>query len=108
MTEGTPVRKSGILIGRVSDVKLTDHDQKVLVTANIDGDKFIYQNEDCYITRDLLGDTAMAFILNPRQAGAGKPIAPNTTLEGRVSDDPTGLKRALAEPIDTVRTPARR
>ena len=33
VSEGTPVRKSGVLIGRVSDVQLTDHDQKVLVTV---------------------------------------------------------------------------
>ena len=102
VTEGTPVRISGVLIGRVTRVQLTDHDQKVLVTASIDGDKSIYQHEDCYITRDLLGDTAMAFIRNPKEAGIGKLVAPDSILEGKVSDDPTGLKRTLAEPIDTV------
>ncbi len=102
VSNNTPVRKSGVLIGRVESVKLIDHDAKVLVTAKIDGDKVIYQNEDCYITRDLLGDTALSFVPDPNKPGAGKPIAPGTVLIGRVSDDPTGLKRALSEPIDTV------
>ena len=69
MTKDTPVRKSGILIGRVSDVRLTDHDSKVLVTLEIQADKTIYQNEDCYITRDLLGDTRHRLRPQPEEAG---------------------------------------
>ena len=102
VTEGTPVRKSGILVGRVSDVQFADHDEGVLVTVKMDGNRVIYQNEDCYVTRELVGDTMLVFISNPRKPGAGKPVKPNATLKGSVSDDPTGLKRALAEPIDTV------
>ena len=51
------MRKSGILIGRVTDVQLTDSDSKVLVTLDIQADKKIYQNEDaasraiCWATR---------------------------------------------------------
>ena len=103
VTKDTPVRKSGILIGRVSSVKLTDKDAKVLVTAEIQADKFIYQNEDCYVTRNLLsGDTALSFMFNPQKAGAGEPIDPDTVQQGHISDDPTGLKRELQKPINTV------
>jgi phospholipid/cholesterol/gamma-HCH transport system substrate-binding protein len=102
VTKGTPVRKSGILIGKVSDIQLTDRDSKVLVTLTIDSDKKIYRNEDCYITRDLLGDTAISFIPNPKRPGANEPIDVSKVLVGQISDDPTGLKRALSEPIDTV------
>lgn len=102
VTNNTPVRKSGILIGRVDRVELTDHDSKVLVTAKIDSDKSIYENEDCVITRDLLGDTALAFVPNPNKTYAGKQITEGTLLQGQVTDDPTGLKRALSDPIDTV------
>jgi phospholipid/cholesterol/gamma-HCH transport system substrate-binding protein len=102
VTDGTPVRKSGILIGRVKGVLLTDHDSKVVVVAEIEKGRTIYRNEECYITRDLLGDTSLAFIANPRKPGAGQPVAPDATLEGQISDDPTGLKRTLKDPIDTV------
>ena len=37
----------------------------------MDGNKVIYQNEDCYITRELVGDTMLVFISNPRKPGAG-------------------------------------
>jgi len=99
----TPVRKSGILIGRVSDVRLTDQDTKVLVTARIHEGRHIYQNEECYVTRNLLsGDTALTFSVIPGAPGAGEPIAPGTLIKGNIPDDPTGLKRELQRPIDTV------
>lgn len=102
ITKGAPVRKSGILIGRVEDIHLTDDDRKVLVTLAIQSDKTIYENEDCFIINDLLGNTAMVFARSGVPGKSRQPISPGTILDGRVSDDPTGLKRALAEPIDTV------
>jgi len=102
VSSGTPVRKSGILIGRVESVRLTEEDSKVMVTAKIDGDKSIYQNEEPYITRDLLGDTALAFLPNRHLPGAREPIDRESILEGRVSNDPTGLMQALSRPISKV------
>ena len=102
VTKDTPVRKSGILIGRVSDVRLTDNDTGVLVTMQIQTGRKIYKNEDCYVSRNLLvGDTALVFRL-PRGQKPGPEIASGTTLDGKVSDDPTGLRRELQGPIDTV------
>ncbi|MBU4400600.1 MAG: MCE family protein [Planctomycetes bacterium] len=102
VTKGTPVRKSGILIGRVENVRLIDQDSKVMVTAKIDGDKKIYQNENCCITRDLLGDSSLVFVPSPGKPGSGEPIKPGAILVGEVTDDPTGLKKALEGPINTV------
>jgi phospholipid/cholesterol/gamma-HCH transport system substrate-binding protein len=102
ISKGSPVRKSGVLIGRVTDVQLTDADSKVLVTAEIQSDKILYQNEEPYITRDLLGDTALVFIADPKRPGAGQRIPPGAILDGLISDDPTGLKKALESPINTV------
>jgi phospholipid/cholesterol/gamma-HCH transport system substrate-binding protein len=102
VTKDTPVRKSGILIGRVKDVRLTDKDSKVLVTAEIQSDKTIYKNEDCCITGDFVGNTWLTFVADPNKSGAGVPILAGTILDGRTSSDPTGLKKALADPIDTV------
>jgi phospholipid/cholesterol/gamma-HCH transport system substrate-binding protein len=104
VTRDTPVRKSGILIGRVSDVELINNDANVMVTAKIQAGKYIYQNERCVVTRNLLsGDTALTFAADPKLAGAGKPIDPNTILQGEITDDPTGLKKQLDEPISKVR-----
>jgi len=102
VSKGAPVRKSGILIGRVADVQLTEADSKVLVTLDIQNDKTVYQNEECYITRDLLGDTAVVFAPVATSRAPRKPIEPNSVLEGQISDDPTGLKKALEGPINTV------
>jgi phospholipid/cholesterol/gamma-HCH transport system substrate-binding protein len=103
VTNYTPVRKSGILIGRVSDVQLTDNDSNVLITADIQSDKKIYENETCYITRDLLGDTAMVFTPSEKKGRARKQVTPGMVIDGEISDDPTGLKRVLETPINTVR-----
>jgi len=98
----TPVRKSGILIGRVAEVQLTENDQHALATLDIQKDKHIYQDEICSISRDLLGDTA---VVVRHQLGTRKPhepIALGTVLIGEISDDPTGLKSAMAEPFKKV------
>ncbi len=103
VTKGTPVRKSGILIGRVADVQLNDKDATVRVVAKIDAGRSIYQNEVCFVSRNLLsGDTALVFVTVRGKPGAGKRIALDKPLEGHLSDDPTGLKTELQQPIDTV------
>lgn len=104
ITDGTPVRKSGVLIGRVSEVALADHQEQVLVTLKIDKNKHVFKNEDCFITRDsLVGDAALAFRPNPKKASLrNQRIEDGATLVGEVLDDPTGLKQALQGPINTV------
>lgn len=102
VTKSTPVQKSGVLIGRVTGVSLIDKDSKVMVTAEIQSDKTIYRNEECRITRDLLGDTTLSFVPSLTEAASGEPIDPSKILDGMVSDDPTGLKRALEGPLNTV------
>jgi phospholipid/cholesterol/gamma-HCH transport system substrate-binding protein len=102
VTKGTPVRKSGMLVGRVTDMQLTDEDRKVLVTMEIQTGKTIYQNEVCSITRDLLGDTAVVIAPAKEPGLRHIPIETDKPLIGDFSEDPTGLKRALQGPIDTV------
>jgi phospholipid/cholesterol/gamma-HCH transport system substrate-binding protein len=102
ITKDTPVRKSGILIGRVGNIELTDKDERVLVTLNIQRDKNIYQDETPFITRDLLGDTAVVIAPSKEKAGPHEPIDPDKVIEGKYSEDPTGLRGALQGPIDTV------
>jgi phospholipid/cholesterol/gamma-HCH transport system substrate-binding protein len=102
ITKDTPVRKSGILIGRVGDIALTDEDERVLVTLNIQTGKTVYQNEIPFITRDLLGDTAVVFMPSKDRLARHVPIEAGAVIKGEYSEDPTGLKRTLQGPIDTV------
>ena len=60
---GTPVRKSGLLIGRVSDMKLVE--DGVLVTLRIDQGVTLTRNETCTLRSSLLGDAELAFV--PRE-----------------------------------------
>jgi phospholipid/cholesterol/gamma-HCH transport system substrate-binding protein len=55
----TPVRRRGILIGRVDSV--TDTDNGALITLNIDGEKQIKSNEIARIQTSLIGDAVIDF-----------------------------------------------
>jgi phospholipid/cholesterol/gamma-HCH transport system substrate-binding protein len=63
ITVETPVRKSGVLIGRVSEVKLLD-EGGVQVTAKILSQHKLRQNETCRIgiSGSLLGDAILEFV----------------------------------------------
>ena len=102
VSTGTPVRKSGVRIGSVESVRLAEDDASVLVTVRIQSDKKIYRDEECCLTRDLLGDTALSFIPSEHKPAVRELVTPNTVLDGQISEDPTGLKRALSGPIGTV------
>ncbi len=59
----TPVKKSGVLIGRVSNVELLD-EGGVLVTARIDGDKAVRaqrSRSDLDVAAGRLGDHVCRF-----------------------------------------------
>ena len=57
---GTPIRKNGILIGRVKQV--ASQDDHVLLTLGINASERIYQNEICRIgTESFLGDAVVEF-----------------------------------------------
>src|SRR3990172_6907598 len=54
LTDGTPVRKSGILIGRVTSVQFAKQGG-VIVEAKIDGSVKLYRNEVPQVSGSLLG-----------------------------------------------------
>jgi phospholipid/cholesterol/gamma-HCH transport system substrate-binding protein len=62
ITVDTPVRKSGVLIGRVSEVQLLP-EGGVLVSARIDAEYPLRYNETCRIASgSLLGDAVLEFV----------------------------------------------
>ena len=86
VSNGTPVRKNGILVGRVADVEL-DEKGGVSVVADIDSYVPIYKDEQPRIASTLLGDAEIQLVpgrvVPPRQR-----IAPEEVLVGAISRDP--------------------
>ncbi len=126
VAKDTPVRKSGIRIGRVTDIQFASeilkdpNERGVIVTAEIDEPHRIYHNEVCRVKTSLLGDAELRFEL------ARKPTADTTAIEpaelsiekpltGEIVYDPTtvitdlhgGLQQAIgsvAQTSDEMRT----
>jgi phospholipid/cholesterol/gamma-HCH transport system substrate-binding protein len=96
VTRDTPVRKSGVLIGRVTEVELLDQGG-VRITAWIDAGVRLFQNEVCRISSQLLGDAVLEFYyVGSRQTaqqgpGLGKPVEPGATLRGMPSPNPMAV-----------------
>lgn len=59
----TPVRKNGILIGRISNVETLD--EGVRLTARIKSGEKIFSNEVCKIKGSFLGDAVIDFVPGP-------------------------------------------
>ena len=86
--EGTPVRKSGIRIGKVRHVQLTE--EGVLVAMDIDDQYGIATHERCQISSsNILGDAVMEFVPTRQPRKSDKLFSPGETLpEGIVQVNP--------------------
>ena len=90
VTVGTPVRKQGILIGRIAKVEIDDDVGGVNLTAKVDRDKKIYRDELCYIkTSSLLGDPVLEFV-QPKQFIKPRALVQDNDFlaDGIVGSDP--------------------
>jgi phospholipid/cholesterol/gamma-HCH transport system substrate-binding protein len=85
---GTPVRKSGITIGRVSRVELLNP-TGVRVTMDIDSKYTVTDSEFCRVgTASLLGDALLEFVPGPDSRTA-KPLEHGAEIQnGIVAGDP--------------------
>ncbi|MEL7499312.1 MAG: MlaD family protein [Planctomycetota bacterium] len=80
VTVGTPVRKNGILIGRVKGVSTDDDEGLVVLRLGIDSKAKVYENEICEIgTESLLGDAKIEF-LPLSKAERGAEVTPDYTM----------------------------
>lgn len=102
VTKNTPVRKSGILIGRVSRVSLDDEDGKALVTLNIDGDRKLKHNEVFRVVTSLLGDSVVDVVPSIDPHASDKPIVDGELLAGKVAADPVQVVGDLQESLSTA------
>jgi len=107
VAERTPLRKSGIVIGRVTDVKLTP-DGEVLVTARIERQYLLRRNEVCRLNRAILGDSMLEFSRSSDPDAPSDPVREGDVMQGIVPPDPvvvfTNLQERLVMAIDSVTT----
>jgi len=103
VTKDTPIRKSGVLIGRVSEVELLDQGG-VLVTGKIDKRRRLFQNEVCRINSSLLGDAALQFFLAADVLGP--PVEDGATVKGVAAPDPiqvlTDMQGNMSDALNSV------
>lgn len=101
----TPIRKSGILIGRVTAIDLRD-DGTVLVTARIDADRKILRSEECRISAgNFLGDSVIEFIRPEGNVTDLALLEDGEFLVGTVSVNPLRvLERAERNMNDAMRS----
>ena len=110
VTTGTPIRKNGILIGRVKAV--TNEDDYVLLELGINENEKIFSNEVVSIgTESFLGDAGLEFLPEPRQTRG--TLVGNDAVMGKVSikrnpmeiiDIALDLEQDIADTLAAVRT----
>ena len=84
----TPVRRRGVLIGRVGDVQ--DTDQGAVITLNIDEGKAVKTNEAARIQTSLIGDAVIEFAAVAPAVGA-QPVQPQSVVPGTYNPTPLDL-----------------
>lgn len=82
---GTPVRKSGITIGRVKDVQFLESDRGVQLTLQIDGNRSVFSDETARIsTASLLGDAVVEFFRPANKPPEGEKLPALDLIENAV------------------------
>jgi phospholipid/cholesterol/gamma-HCH transport system substrate-binding protein len=108
VTQGSPVRMSGVQIGRVTSLELLQP-TGVRVVAEIDRNRTILDCDACWITSaSVLGDSVLEFVPPDRIPPAAKPIEAGTEIiNGRVAANPlealTNIEPALQTAMYSVR-----
>jgi phospholipid/cholesterol/gamma-HCH transport system substrate-binding protein len=89
ITEGSPVRMSGVQIGRVTRLELLKP-SGVRVTAEIDQGRAILDSDTCWVTSaSVLGDAVIEFVPPDQVPPTARPLEPGTEIvNGRVATNP--------------------
>ncbi|HEX4132126.1 MAG TPA: MlaD family protein [Pirellulales bacterium] len=118
VSEGTPVRKSGILIGRVKAVDFAEdigikprEGLRVVVTAEIQANRQVRHNELPEIHKSLLGgDAVIEFVLQESTKLPNTPVEPAERVPGFVLSDPMqtigNLETSLTLALNSVSSTA--
>ncbi|MDO4558839.1 MAG: MlaD family protein, partial [Planctomycetia bacterium] len=91
---GTPISRSGIRIGRVTDVSLQE-DGMVLVTSTLDPGKQVFQGDSAMVVKPLMGDSEICIssrIVSGKTPGPGTPA---DLLVGEPYQDPMAFLSSI-------------
>ena len=103
VTVDTPIRRSGILVGRVSEVEIKD-DGSVVVTAAINSDAKIKRKLVPRISGSFLGDAVIQFVESDRRDE--NLVQDGETIAGSVAANPlqmlTNLEGNITQAINSV------
>ena len=104
VTVDTPVRKSGILIGRVSDVELRPVGG-VDVTLRIDGKQRLRQDELCRISTGnvLLGDAALEFVPSGDPTDTTETLSKGALIQGEVATGPLDVMNVFVDVAQMIK-----
>lgn len=97
----TPVRKNGILIGRVASVK--DMGNRVVVMARIDDQHKLYPNYACQVRTSVLGDSTIDFSSHSIPPGA-QPLKDGDSIKGTVLGNPLDMIANLQGDMSVMTT----
>jgi phospholipid/cholesterol/gamma-HCH transport system substrate-binding protein len=82
VSKGTPVRRSGVKIGAVTNVRLDDETGKVFVTIAIDRGAKVWRNDTATISQDLLSrDATIDLVRTESPSTAPSPLAPPSPIK---------------------------
>jgi phospholipid/cholesterol/gamma-HCH transport system substrate-binding protein len=90
----TPVRKNGLLIGRVASID--DLDNGVILHANIDGDRRLLTSHVPHVRTSVLGDATIDFV-SSRTDAPPQPLADGAKIPGVVDPNPFDALAQLAD-----------
>lgn len=100
VTRDTPIKKSGITIGRVTNVELKE-DAGALVTAEIDADRKLLKNEVPRIGSSLIGGDVMVDFRRRDDLGLPTdPIQPGDLIVGEDKVDPQSILSNIEDPVN--------
>lgn len=83
--QNSPVRKNGILIGRVHSIE--DKDDKVILQAEVETDRPLQTNQVPHIRTSVLGDATIDFVTVPSNVPP-QPLADGAVIPGVVDPQP--------------------
>lgn len=107
IAQGTPVRRSGVRIGEVTDIALDDETGVVHVTVGIEKRYTVRHNEDPTLITTLFGtDSSIDFIPKPQEPGQPPPdrtpVPPGTELLGYRTVSVATLLNRASEVVPTT------